>query len=56
MNSQQFIEEIKKNDYLTENQKKQELIWYNICPECGSKLIRESGCATCLICGWSACG
>lgn len=26
------------------------------CPECGEKLIHESGCITCYNCGWSACG
>lgn len=25
------------------------------CPECGGKLVRESGCMTCLGCGWNAC-
>lgn len=27
-----------------------------ICPECGAKLWRESGCVTCKSCGWSKCG
>lgn len=27
-----------------------------ICPECGSKLIRENGCVHCASCGWSKCG
>lgn len=27
----------------------------NICPNCGSQLIHESGCAHCPNCGWSAC-
>ena len=27
------------------------------CPHCGNKFLRmESGCASCLSCGWSACG
>lgn len=25
------------------------------CPNCGSQLIHESGCAHCPNCGWSAC-
>ena len=25
------------------------------CPDCGGKLVRESGCMTCLGCGWNAC-
>ena len=27
-----------------------------ICPECGEKLIRESGCISCKSCGYSKCG
>ena len=27
-----------------------------ICPECGAKLWRESGCVSCKSCGWSKCG
>lgn len=27
-----------------------------ICPECGDKLWRESGCVVCKSCGWSKCG
>lgn len=27
-----------------------------ICPECGAKLWRESGCVICKSCGWSKCG
>lgn len=26
------------------------------CPECGAKLIHESGCPWCSFCGWSQCG
>jgi ribonucleoside-diphosphate reductase alpha chain len=26
------------------------------CPECGEKLIRESGCISCKSCGYSKCG
>jgi ssDNA-binding Zn-finger/Zn-ribbon topoisomerase 1 len=25
------------------------------CPDCGGKLVRESGCMTCLACAWNAC-
>jgi uncharacterized Zn finger protein (UPF0148 family) len=25
------------------------------CPDCGGKLIRDGGCATCKACGWNAC-
>jgi hypothetical protein len=25
------------------------------CPECGSKLAHEGGCASCQACGWNAC-
>jgi len=28
----------------------------NICPECFEKLVMDSGCRTCLGCGWSKCG
>lgn len=55
MTIQEKIIEIKKNDNLTKNQKVQELIRFNICPECGNKLIHEGGCEICLACGWSAC-
>ncbi len=26
-----------------------------VCPECGSKIVRENGCKHCSSCGWSAC-
>ncbi len=26
-----------------------------ICPECGSKLVPDSGCMYCPFCGWSLC-
>ena len=26
------------------------------CPECGAKLASQSGCKTCLRCGWAKCG
>jgi len=28
----------------------------NVCPECFKKLVMDSGCRTCLACGWSRCG
>lgn len=28
----------------------------DVCPECGEKLVRESGCIHCPSCGWSKCG
>lgn len=28
----------------------------NLCPECGSKLEHEGGCAVCRDCGWAKCG
>ena len=28
----------------------------NICPECFTDLVMDSGCRTCLACGWSKCG
>lgn len=28
----------------------------NVCPECGSPITYESGCVTCLSCGYSKCG
>ena len=28
-----------------------------VCPNCGAKFLRlDGGCASCLSCGWSACG
>jgi len=27
-----------------------------LCPECLSHLVADSGCRTCLSCGWSKCG
>lgn len=27
-----------------------------VCPDCGSSLIRENGCVHCVSCGWSRCG
>ena len=27
----------------------------DICPDCGAKLIHESGCMRCHSCGWDAC-
>jgi hypothetical protein len=26
------------------------------CPECGSAMMKESGCWVCMSCGWSKCG
>lgn len=28
----------------------------NLCPECGQEVIHAEGCASCLSCGWAACG
>ncbi len=28
----------------------------NVCPECFEKLVTDSGCRTCMGCGWSKCG
>ena len=27
----------------------------SMCPDCNARVYRQSGCATCLECGWSAC-
>jgi len=29
---------------------------YVFCPECGAKVIHESGCVVCPSCGWGLCG
>ncbi len=35
----------------------QEPAYYDACPYCGHhKLIHESGCVKCIVCGWSKCG
>jgi len=26
------------------------------CPECGSAMMKQSGCWVCMSCGWSKCG
>jgi len=26
------------------------------CPECGSAMMKQSGCWVCMSCGWSRCG
>jgi len=26
------------------------------CPDCGARLIHESGCVYCRVCGWGRCG
>lgn len=28
---------------------------YGLCPECGAKMIPDSGCSYCPFCGWSEC-
>jgi len=28
---------------------------YVFCPECGAKVVHESGCVVCPSCGWSIC-
>jgi hypothetical protein len=27
-----------------------------VCPECSGPLARNSGCVTCIACGWGRCG
>jgi hypothetical protein len=27
-----------------------------VCPECSGPLARNSGCVTCIACGWGHCG
>lgn len=29
---------------------------YVYCPECGAKVMHESGCVVCPSCGWGLCG
>ena len=29
---------------------------HDYCPECGTRVIHESGCVTCPSCGWGMCG
>ena len=36
--------------------KKQSAHDYVSCPECGTRVIHESGCVTCPSCGWGICG
>ena len=36
--------------------KKQSAHDYVYCPECGTRVIHESGCVTCPSCGWGMCG
>ena len=51
-----------KAQSVTVEEKKKEVIKkqgahdYVYCPECGAKVIHESGCVTCPSCGWGMCG
>lgn len=42
-----------------QNTEKQTLVQgghdYVYCPECGARVIHESGCVVCQVCGWSIC-
>ena len=39
-----------------QHQEQQEEHGLQVCPNCGSKALRlDSGCMSCLSCGWSAC-
>ena len=29
---------------------------YPYCPECGARVVHESGCVVCPSCGWGMCG
>jgi len=46
------IEDVVKEEII----KKQSAHDYVYCPECGTRVIHESGCVTCPSCGWSLCG
>lgn len=28
----------------------------DICPQCGGRIFRQGGCASCPSCGWALCG
>jgi len=45
------IEDVVKEEII----KKQSAHDYVYCPECGARVIHESGCVTCPVCGWSLC-
>jgi len=51
-----------KAQSVTVEEKKKEVIKkqgahdYVYCPECGAKVIHESGCVVCQSCGWGLCG
>ncbi len=36
--------------------KKQGAHDYVYCPECGARVVHESGCVVCQSCGWGMCG
>lgn len=42
---------LKKDEYATEFV----ISVKAVCPDCGAKLVPESGCIYCPICGWSKC-
>ena len=48
--------EIVNREIKQEIMKRQSAHDYVYCPECGAKVIHESGCVVCQSCGWGLCG
>jgi len=52
-----FVQVSVPNDKIKQEiMKKQSAHDYVYCPECGTRVIHESGCVTCPSCGWGMCG
>ena len=52
-----FVQVSVSNDKIKQEiMKKQSAHDYVYCPECGAKVVHESGCVVCQSCGWGLCG
>ena len=56
MNDEVKMQSVAAEKKKEEIMKKQGAHDYVYCPECGAKVIHESGCVTCPSCGWGMCG
>ena len=56
MNDEVKMQSVTVEKKKEEIMKKQGAHDYVYCPECGTRVIHESGCVTCPSCGWGLCG